>query len=665
MAAAISFAPFAGAQVQLQYVGTSPGSPVTYTRAVQLPSGDQVLVGSGLATVPAGLYPQQTQHYQISLADFGATFQTASGQLGGSGNDIPQDATVDTNGNVWIVGKTDSDDFRLVSPIFAQKVPYRTAGFIAELNPTGTKVLFATYLAGEEGSTYNGYTGCSTYASAVTTDSFGNVYVGGSTNEADFLATSAPISLASTPCTDNFGNTQYYSFVLKISAAGQMIFGNRLITGTGLCVGGSRCLNQMSTAAGVTGLAVDSSSDVTVAGLASGSYNPGAGYILKLSPDGSTQLWSAATPSNFQAVLSLYMAQDANGNIDLFGQYAPLIPISNASPGLGTPGLFAARLNPDGSPGYSTDLGQSRNARAAGMVLDASGNAYLAGTSSSPQFPTLTGVPNLGPDFTLRLDSTGAKAQTLFRFPSGVVTAPPALDRNGRLLLLEAQGGLLALPPTYKFDSPAVIAFANSASFVLNTGLYPGALVSLYGFDLPSSPQGAQVTIGGTSAPLLYSGATQINLQVPFELPPYPGNSAVQLTSPGGSFSTLMPESPAVGIFTVDGVHAAAVNEDGTVNSASNPAAQGSVVSLFGTGAIWPAPMRDGAVATAALSTQYPFALTYFAQGSGVIYAGTAPGLVDGVFQVNLQLPMGVNPIVTLQQVSTSLVSNPVVVYAK
>lgn len=208
-----AFAPLAGAQVQLELASGF----ATYSRVLQLPAGGQVLVGSGLAAESIGLFPAQMPHWQIGIWGVSLPVGTV---LGGSGNDIVQDAAVDSAGDIWIVGKTDSDDFHLMNPLFGQKTPYRTAGFVIELNPTGTKVLFATYLAGQEGSSFNLYPPlCATYASAIVTDSAGNAYVGGSTDEADFLASPA-VNLSGTSCSDSFGDTAYYSFLVKISPAG-------------------------------------------------------------------------------------------------------------------------------------------------------------------------------------------------------------------------------------------------------------------------------------------------------------------------------------------------------------------------------------------------------------------------------------------------------------
>jgi uncharacterized protein (TIGR03437 family) len=88
------------------------------------------------------------------------------------------------------------------------------------------------------------------------------------------------------------------------------------------------------------------------------------------------------------------------------------------------------------------------------------------------------------------------------------------------------------------------------------------------------------------------------------------------------------------------------VNQDGTVNSAANPAPAGSVVALYGTGAVWPFGMTDGAIASG------PSMLNQEQNGfqlidsvgipQQILYAGAAPGIINGVFQMNVNVPAGV-----------------------
>ncbi|HEY1495974.1 MAG TPA: SBBP repeat-containing protein [Candidatus Solibacter sp.] len=617
----------AAGQVQLEY------APFTFSRVAALPDGRRLVVGTALATLGPAIGEQATLH--------------PTPLPGGSGNDVARAVAVDGSGNIWIAGETDSDDFTLVNPIVSQKVPYRTAAFVMELDPTGQKLLFATYLGGQQRST-SSLRRYATTADAIATDASGNVYVGGSTNEGDFPTTPNAF-LSGKGGTDAFLNSYVYSYFVKISAAGKLVYGTQLATGASACIGGSRCVNHLSTFASVSDLAVDSGGVVTVAGLMGGDYNTNSGYITRIAADGSKPILSSAIPGD-RWVNSVTMAQDSGGNVNVFGVYSTLVA---NDPGIqpaflaGATGLFVAKWN--ASWVYSTDLGLAPDARAAGIVLDSAGNAYLAGTSSSAQFPVLAGVPALGADFVLRLDAAGAKAVQLFRFPTGVVTGPPVFEADGRLMVPGAHGALLHLPPRYAFDAPAIVAFGNSASYELNTGVYKGALVSIFGFGLTGPVQ-----IGGLPAQVLYGGTNQMNVQVPFGLSAF---AAVALQV--GSLSLQVPVAQSLGIFTSDGTHAAALNQDGTVNSAANPAASGSIVTVFGTGATWPA---TGAMTLDESQDQFTVS-DKAGTPLAILYQGASPGLIYGVFQMNLRLPTVFSPPFTLH--SRELVSNAVKVYVK
>ena len=86
---------------------------------------------------------------------------------------------------------------------------------------------------------------------------------------------------------------------------------------------------------------------------------------------------------------------------------------------------------------------------------------------------------------------------------------------------------------------------------------------------------------------------------------------------------------------------AAALNQDGSVNSAANHAQLGSIVSVFATGfgGMTPTP-TDGELLTGTLPNLVsPVQVLYQGQPLEVTYAGPAPTLVAGVTQVNFRLP--------------------------
>ena len=157
-----------------------------------------------------------------------------------------------------------------------------------------------------------------------------------------------------------------------------------------------------------------------------------------------------------------------------------------------------------------------------------------------------------------------------------------------------------------------------------------------------------RVLIGGIAAPLLYVSEHQINAVVPFEIAGQT-KTTVQVETNGRASLPSLQESVTdadPGIFTLDGSgygQAAALNEDGTVNSAGHSAAQGSVVSLFvtGVGAMQPAPtdgfVPDKPFARPALPVQLGFAEALFSPE--VTYVGDAPTLVEGAVQINVRVP--------------------------
>jgi uncharacterized protein (TIGR03437 family) len=111
--------------------------------------------------------------------------------------------------------------------------------------------------------------------------------------------------------------------------------------------------------------------------------------------------------------------------------------------------------------------------------------------------------------------------------------------------------------------------------------------------------------------------------------------------------TTIIMGTVAPGLFTADGSgkgQVAAVNQDGTVNSSSNPISRGQVLQVYGTGIGYiPGAPSDGS----AVSTATPTPQTTTASIGGVAcpiqYSGLAPGLV-GVWQINVQIAEGVVP---------------------
>jgi uncharacterized protein (TIGR03437 family) len=169
---------------------------------------------------------------------------------------------------------------------------------------------------------------------------------------------------------------------------------------------------------------------------------------------------------------------------------------------------------------------------------------------------------------------------------------------------------------------------------------------------VPLSVGGTSVYFNGTAGPVLYASSTQVGAIVPFGIE---GSSAQVYVSYEGLVSTplsvaVAPAAPA--LFTANdsgtGQAAAVNNADGSYNGAAHPASSGQYVLLYGTGFGQTNPGGvDGALSLVPpagvlpLPVLQPVTVTIGGKTASSNYAGGAPYIVQGVMQVNAQIPSG------------------------
>ncbi len=276
----------------------------------------------------------------------------------------------------------------------------------------------------------------------------------------------------------------------------------------------------------------------------------------------------------------------------------------------------------------------------------------------------------------------GAPAPTEMTMADAPLVA--ACLNSDYLLILSPSGQLVyaAYVPGSGFDfvnqnessgapPPAVVScFASSAGRVPSMFLAPGELITITGGGFgpssviytapgadgmyPLSADGFSVTMGGVSAPIIALARGLIAVQAPFELASQTLSgqpAAIQVSQNGQMFQTI-PFLVGVSVLnmfdTGDRGNSlnlpalAALNQDGTVNSAANPAAPGSFVSVFGSGAgTLSPPLVTGGVSpippAGLLSTSGLY--SGCAGCAGIEYLGSAPELSTSLVQINVQLP--------------------------
>jgi len=212
---------------------------------------------------------------------------------------------------------------------------------------------------------------------------------------------------------------------------------------------------------------------------------------------------------------------------------------------------------------------------------------------------------------------------------------------------------------------PFMGAVVNAASQI-PAAVSPGEILSIYGFGVgpsntagftldPSgkvatSLNGAQVLFDGRPAPMIYGSAPQANVIVPYEVDGQTTTTiALQFAGVTSAAWAIPVAASAPGIFTLasSGIGPAAVlNQDNSVNSASNPAPRGSIIQIYSTGEGETSPrgVTGSVIGTGLKSPVLGVKVTIGGQDAVVQYAGSAGASVAGLLQVNAVVPPAVAP---------------------
>jgi hypothetical protein len=218
--------------------------------------------------------------------------------LGGSAFDVANRIVIGPDGNIYLCGWSESNDFPMVKPVQPVRgTPPQYSNqdaIVVKLSADGSKILFSTYLGGYY----------SDVAAGIAVDQSGFIYVAGHTQSSDFPATAGQL----------FGNPQqgdYTVFVAKLDPfQSKLVYSNLLAPGYGL------------------GLAVDSGGQAYVAGQTLSSDFPvvnaapvnclakqcGGAYVMGLSAGGDQVLFSRRIDMSYSGG-SQPVVVDGDGNI--------------------------------------------------------------------------------------------------------------------------------------------------------------------------------------------------------------------------------------------------------------------------------------------------------------------------------------------------------------
>jgi hypothetical protein len=311
--------------------------------------------------------------------------------LGGSFTDYGYGIAVDSSGNAYITGETNSANFPIAHAFqgtLGGGVPgSHTDAFVTKLNPAGSALVYSTYLGGSGNNFYSG----DDVGVGIAVDSAGNAYVTGWTQSQNFPTANAFQGTIGGPGYDD-------AFVTKFNAAG-----SALVYSTYL--GGS------NTDEGV-GVAIDSAGNAYITGLTRSTNFPTANafqgmnhgdydaFVTKINAAGSGLVYSTYLGGS-ALDYSLGIAVDSTGNAYIVGQTTSNnFPTANAfqSTNHGGPlnyDAFVTKFNAAGSAlVYSTYLGGTDDDQGYAIAIDSGGNAYVTGGTWSADFPIANAFQN-------------------------------------------------------------------------------------------------------------------------------------------------------------------------------------------------------------------------------------------------------------------------------
>lgn len=307
--------------------------------------------------------------------------------LGGTLGERIGDIAVDAGGNVYATGYTFSLDFPSTDG------STKSTGsdlFVSRLNAAGNALIYSTFIGGSAAESDG----------RIHVDRDGNVYVSGTTGSVDFpTLNAAQATLA--------GGTDFVA--LKLSPTGALVY-STYVGGGSVELFADGMAVDTSGAAYITGQTISQNYPTTPGAWDTTCGNLGTcgggfdGVVTKIAPSGGSFAYSTyvgggnndfATDVDVDLAGSAYVV-GMTRSTDLAttaGSVQPTYNGNNPDPSFDGGDAFLVKLAPDGASAvYATYIGGSDDDGAFGVAVDAAGNAYVSGGTTSLDFPVTAGA---------------------------------------------------------------------------------------------------------------------------------------------------------------------------------------------------------------------------------------------------------------------------------
>lgn len=514
-----------------------------------------------------------------------------SSYIGGTVDDSASGIAVDSSGNAYLSGQTNSTNFPHPGG-FQGASGGGLDAFVAKVNASGNGLVYATYLGGSQDD----------FASGVGVDGSGRAVVVGST-----FSTNFPTQSAFQPAQGGVATKD--AFVTMLNASGNgLVYSSYLGGGAqddafGVRVDGSGNAYVVGQTQSVTGFPIQAAVQAQYGG------GNTEGFFTKVSPSGTLVNSTYIGGNNDDAVKAVTV--DGSGTIYLTGTTnSTNFPVMNPyQPNFGGGPIdgFVMHLNAAGNTIlYSTYLGGPNDDQGTGIGVDANGNAYVTGTTQGNGFPlmgayqgTYGGGPNDG--FVTKLN------------PSGVVVASTFLGGDqidvGKGIAVDSTGNVFVTGRTTSTNFPMGSPFQatlGGGQDVFVAKLNSSLNILVYGSYLGGSGDdiGTGIAIDGSGNAYVSGSTLSSN---------FPTAAPFQGSNAGGTD----------GFVAKVGLSGVTVSQ---VSPTSGPATGGTSVTVTGTGFTTPSTVLFGGTPATNVSVQ-----------TGTTISCTTPAHASGTVDVAVQ----------------------------
>jgi len=343
-----------------------------YTQSTDFP----VTLGAFQSSCSCSTHPDA---YVAELNSTGSALVYSTYLGGSTAADVAYAVVLDSNNDAFVAGYTQSSNFPTTSGAYQTALGATSAGFVTKLNPTGTALIYSTYLGGNNNLT----TPCEACITSITIDSAGDAYVAGLTAEANFPTTAGAFQRT-------FKSTDkgHDAFITELNPTGSGVIFSTYLGGAG--------------DDGATGIAVDASANVWLKGNTKSTDFPVSNGAFQTKSGGDFDHYVAElNPTGTQLLFSTYLG----GSGIEFGGATKMLAIDSQSP----PNIYAIgytnSTNFPTTPGaFQTAVGGGNDAVISKLVpspnvglspTNVSFGTQLVGSTSPSHNVTVTNTGNL------------------------------------------------------------------------------------------------------------------------------------------------------------------------------------------------------------------------------------------------------------------------------